>query len=379
MKDQNQIDQNKDVNNPISSGVAPGPGEHLIDASSQPSIASSTPGDSMGAMGSTAGSTTGSTIGSAGRDATSMYGSRDSDTIGNASRSSRASTQGARERQYSPYDTATSGNYDSTGDYQSQNASGTMLQSAASQLRGSRGAFLAGTVVAGFLLQRFLQSSPAKKSGQGYSTYTSDASSLGYGADSSLGSERTYGVDTAYSPDGSYDTNASTGTGASSTGTINRLTERVKQATDTARTKLQSTTAGAKSRLSDVGHTTKTQYYRAHHRVNTVKDEQPLLIGALGIAVGAGLGAMLAVTQRENELLGGVRDNLMGKAKEIASTQMQTVKESAQRFTEIAKEQAQRTKDELAASVSQSVSQSGAKTGDMASSDGAKTTGRNIH
>ncbi|WP_151638242.1 hypothetical protein [Noviherbaspirillum aerium] len=365
MKDQNQTDQNKETTTPIASGVAPGPGEHLIDASSQPSIASSTPGDSVGASGR------------AGMDATGLYGGTSSDLGSNTSRTSRASTQGARQRESLPYETATSERYDSlrgydTSTYGDQSASqASMLQSAASQLSGSRGAFLAGTVIAGFLLQRFLQASPAKRSSQRYQTYRSDTSGLGYGTDASLDAERPYGVDSAYAADTSYGAGSSTGSGMSSTGTLNRVTDRVKQASDTARTRLQSTTADAKSRLNDMSHTTKTQYYRAKHRVDTMKDEQPLLIGALGIALGAGLGSMLAVTRKENELLGGVRDNLMGKAKEIASTQMQTVKESAQRLTEAAKQEAQRTKDEMAAKVTQGSAQSG--TGNSG------TTGQSIH
>lgn len=371
MKDQNQTDQDKVTTTPISSGVAPGPGEHLIDASSQPSIASSTPGDSIGATQR------------AGTDATSLYGASDTDQIGGASRSTRASVQGARQRQ-SPYETASSESYDSLRSYSGSNASsGSMLQSAASQLRGSKGAFLAGTVVAGFLLQRFLQASPAQTSGRSSMTYRSDGSGIGYGADAPVDADREFGLDTAYSPDAVYGDGFSAASGNTSTGRLNRMTDRMKQAGDSARTRLQSTTEGAKARLNDVGYQTRTQYYRAKHRVDTMKDEQPLLIGALGIAVGAGLGAMLAVTRRENELLGGMRDNLMGKAKEIASTQMQTVKESAQRLADIAKQEAQRTKEELASKVTQGSGQPGAASGGAASAgagaESAGTSGRNLH
>jgi ElaB/YqjD/DUF883 family membrane-anchored ribosome-binding protein len=363
MKDQNQTDQNKETSTPISSGAAPGPGEHLNDASSQPSFASSTPGDSLGASGR------------AGMDATSVYGGSDSDRYGNASRSTRASVQGARQRQSSPYETDMSESYGTRGYRGSEATSGSVLQTAANQLRGSRGAFIAGTVAAGFLLQRFLQASPTQKSGRGYTTYKSDTSRSRYGDDASLASERQFGVDTAYAPEDSYGAGTSSGSSGYSTGTMNRMTDKVRQASDTARSKLQSTTADAKARLDDMGHQTRTQYYRAKHRVDTVREEQPLLIGALGIALGAGLGAMLSVTRRENELLGGMRDNLMGKAKDIASTQMQTVKESAQRIADMAKQEAQRAKEELATKVSQGTGQSG----DAAGSGTAGTTGRNLH
>jgi hypothetical protein len=321
--DQNTTDQTEDAKHPISSGIAPGPGEHLADAAvaasagSQPSTATSTGAD------------------------------------------------GAHPSQSSPYRSTTATRNDSVGSQQGGYTSGTTPRRAQNQSGRSRGTFVAGAVVAGFLLQRFLKSSSAQKSGQRYSTYRSDTSGTGDGANASFDSERKYGVDTAYAPGTSY---------GADTGTTSRITERLKQASGNARSKLQATTADAKARLNDVGQVTKTQYYRAKERVGTVQEEQPLLIGALGIAIGAGLGALLATTRRENELLGGLRDNLVGKAKETAMNQVQTVKESAQRFAEITKQEAQRKKDELAAAASQP----GAKSNDNVGSKTATAAGQGL-
>lgn len=369
MKDQNKTEQNKDAKNPISSGIAPGPGEHLVDAASQPSIATSTPGDRVGASSDM--------TGSAGMDGTSLFGTTDSDQVGNTSRSTSAALQGAQQSQSSPYGAMDYQRNDAFGGRQTQSA-GTMLQNAQDQIRRSPGAFLAGTVVAGFLLQRILKSSSARKLDRPYGSSQSDISGNAYGTDPMLDSERTYGIETAYAPTTGYGADGSAGYGTSSAGTMNRLTDRVRQASDSARTRLQSTTADAKARLNDVSHLTKTQYYRAVNRVDTVKEEQPLLIGAFGLALGAGLGAMMAVSRRENELLGGIRDNLVGKAKETAMSQVQSVKESAQRLAEMTKQEAQRKKEELNAALSQGNGQSGAQMSDKGGTT-TSTAGKGLH
>jgi len=328
MEDQNKTDQSNSGKGPISSGVAPGPGEHLVDAGLQSSMSTSRR-DQTGAVGSMAGTS-----------------SMDGDLLSTSNDATRKSTD-AQQWQWPRSDTM---NADSGyGSRQmSQDGSRTMLQSAAEKVRGSRGAFLAGTVITGFLLQRILQSAPVRKSGARDRAQT--AGSV-YGVDASLESDRKYGLETAYAPDTAYDRELAGGSG--STGAMSRITDRVRQASDKARTSLQATTAGSKARLNDMGNYTKTQYERAKGRVDTMKEERPLLIGALGLVAGAGLGAMLATTRRENELLGDVRDKVVGKAKETALTQVETVKESAQRFVDFSKQEAERVKGELGDATSQ--------------------------
>ena len=368
MKEQNKTDRNKDANNPISSGVAPGPGEHLLSASSQPSIATSTPGDRIGATSNMAGSD--------GMEGTSLFGSTESNQIGNNSRTTGAGPQGAQWPFSTSYGAVGSERSDFISGQRDRNASGRILKKAQDQIRHSPGAFLAGTVVAGFLLQRFLKSSSSQNPGQ---PYRSDTASTGYGADASLNAERKYGIDTAYAPDTPYGTDTQKRFRSSSTGTTDRITDRVRQASENARTKLQATTADAKARLNDVGNLTKTQYYRAKDRIDTVREEQPWLIGALGLAIGAGVGAMLSTTRRENDMLGGMRDNLLGKAKETALNQVQTVKASAQRFAEITKEEAQRMKGELTATASNSDSEAGVASKNKAGPNNTSSPGQNLH
>ena len=63
-------------------------------------------------------------------------------------------------------------------------------------------------------------------------------------------------------------------------------------------------------------------------------DEQPLVVAALGVAVGAVLGAMLPRTRREDELLGDTRDELLGSARSTLREQAGQLREPAERVME---------------------------------------------
>jgi hypothetical protein len=62
---------------------------------------------------------------------------------------------------------------------------------------------------------------------------------------------------------------------------------------------------------------------------NYLRDEQPLVLGALGFALGAALGAGLPSTQREDELMGEARDQMMHRAQELGEEQLDKAKHVA--------------------------------------------------
>jgi len=126
--------------------------------------------------------------------------------------------------------------------------------------------------------------------------------------------------------------------------------QRVQQAGQTARARLQESKTGAQARISDLSQRSREQYYRAKDQAGRYFDEQPLVAGALGIAIGAALGAAIPVTRRENELMGRTRDDLLGRAKETALEQAEYVKQSAQRVAGVAKQEAERFKEDASAS-----------------------------
>jgi ElaB/YqjD/DUF883 family membrane-anchored ribosome-binding protein len=66
--------------------------------------------------------------------------------------------------------------------------------------------------------------------------------------------------------------------------------------------------------------------------------EQPLVLGALGLAVGAAVGALLPGTEAEDRLMGETRDRLVGQARETAEQGYERVKETAGEHLDQAKQ-----------------------------------------
>ena len=74
------------------------------------------------------------------------------------------------------------------------------------------------------------------------------------------------------------------------------------------------------------------------NRVSDVVDENPLILGALGLAVGAAIGLALPQTRKENELMGETRDHLLERAEQVAERAM----ESGERVMDRAASEAKR-------------------------------------
>jgi hypothetical protein len=69
---------------------------------------------------------------------------------------------------------------------------------------------------------------------------------------------------------------------------------------------------------------------------------QPLALGVLGVAIGAGLAAALPPTRTENELAGESSDELKAKARDIAKTQAGRVEDTAERVLHAAADEAEK-------------------------------------
>ncbi len=96
----------------------------------------------------------------------------------------------------------------------------------------------------------------------------------------------------------------------------------------------------ARMRASNLGHRSQEQYHRAKDNFSHMLEEQPLVLGVLGLAVGTLLGAMIPATRREDELMGHARDDLFERGQQMAREQAEHLKESAQRVAETAREEA---------------------------------------
>jgi ElaB/YqjD/DUF883 family membrane-anchored ribosome-binding protein len=151
------------------------------------------------------------------------------------------------------------------------------------------------------------------------------------------------------------------------------VADRARNATSTARDRISETAANARARIGDLSHLSQDQYYRAKDGFSRMLDEQPLMVGVLGLAAGALLGAALPNTRREDQMLGRTRDDLLDKAKEAASEQAERVKESARHVADVAKEEVKSMAADVAPGTKEGYS---ASTGTSAASRPPNTAAR---
>ena len=132
---------------------------------------------------------------------------------------------------------------------------------------------------------------------------------------------------------------------AAAEGVIAGAGQRVRAAAEGARQKLagsRQTLASSRGALeSGMRRTTDTaqaQAQRVREGFNTLLTEQPLVLGALGIAVGALIGAALPSTEQEDRLLGPVRDRTLSEVKERGAESYEQVREAVSQVGEEAKQ-----------------------------------------
>jgi hypothetical protein len=72
----------------------------------------------------------------------------------------------------------------------------------------------------------------------------------------------------------------------------------------------------AKDRASQIGSSARQQLDRARGGWDSMLNEHPLALGAIGLAIGAVCAAMAPRTEKEDQLMGQARDDLLNKMKE---------------------------------------------------------------
>lgn len=87
--------------------------------------------------------------------------------------------------------------------------------------------------------------------------------------------------------------------------------------------------SGMREGAAQLGDSAKQQWQRARGTVDSLVNEQPLALGAIGLAIGAILGAAAPRTRLEEETLGQASRNLSEKAKEMGSQQLEKATEGA--------------------------------------------------
>lgn len=117
---------------------------------------------------------------------------------------------------------------------------------------------------------------------------------------------------------------------------------RVGAMADSARESWNEWSAEASWRARQAREEAYYQARRARRGFLQMLDEQPLVLGAIGLAVGAALGAALPATRREDEWLGETRDEWLHRAKAAGEEQLQRAERVAEAAGEAALREAER-------------------------------------
>jgi hypothetical protein len=167
--------------------------------------------------------------------------------------------------------------------------------------------------------------------------------------DDSLGS---YG-ESRYGAELSEDGGQSAGWGESARESAREWSESARSSARSVRERARRLGASARHRVSGTGEQLwqgardagdRASYYggRVRRGFFDTLHEQPLVLGALGLAAGAAIGAALPKTEREDEWLGDSRDRLKERAKEVGWEQVERARAAAGAAYSAAREEAER-------------------------------------
>jgi hypothetical protein len=90
----------------------------------------------------------------------------------------------------------------------------------------------------------------------------------------------------------------------------------------------------AKERASQIGSSARQQLDRARGGWDSMLNEHPLALGAIGLAIGAVVAAMAPRTEKEDRLMGQARDGMLDKAKQAGTEKLEQMKEGQHSSTE---------------------------------------------
>jgi hypothetical protein len=159
--------------------------------------------------------------------------------------------------------------------------------------------------------------------------------------------------ETHYGAELSEDAGQSAGWGESARESARERSESARSRIRSVRDRAQRLGSSARHRVSEAGeqlwHGARDAGDRASYYGRRVRrgffdtlHEQPLVLGALGLAAGAAIGAALPATEREDQWLGDSRDRLKERAKEVGWEQVERAGAAAGAAYGAAREEAER-------------------------------------
>ena len=91
--------------------------------------------------------------------------------------------------------------------------------------------------------------------------------------------------------------------------------QRVERTAEDTRRRFSRAGRSARRQTQEIASSARHRIGRARGGLTHLLDERPLLVGAIGLAVGVALGALLPTTRREDEWFGETRDSLKHRAR----------------------------------------------------------------
>lgn len=115
----------------------------------------------------------------------------------------------------------------------------------------------------------------------------------------------------------------------SAEGAASGMMERASEGMSSTKDRLSQTTQSAKERVGQIGQGARERAERVRSGYDALVREQPLVLGAIGLAVGALLAAAAPRTRREDELMGEASDRLAERAREAGKETLEKAKQVA--------------------------------------------------
>jgi hypothetical protein len=111
--------------------------------------------------------------------------------------------------------------------------------------------------------------------------------------------------------------------------------ERISEGASSVKRRASETLGSVRAAAGSASATVAETSRRARGGFEYLAQEQPLLLGAIGLAVGAAIAASAPRTQQESRVFGEASRRLTEKAKEMGSEQLATVRETVERTADV--------------------------------------------
>ena len=125
-------------------------------------------------------------------------------------------------------------------------------------------------------------------------------------------------------------------------GKMHSAKQSLGQTAASAKQSLSETAQGLRERAAAMGSSARQQMDRAKGGFEYMLREQPLALGAIGLAIGAVVAAMAPRTRKEDEMMGEARDRLLDEASQVGKEKLAQATQVAAAATDAATDAAKK-------------------------------------